>query len=130
MRDAARPIHPIAVQRAFGADPAHPAMPGFMTSTDGAGVSIALVTAEHVTLTIDDPVFADAMSRPDLCRDEQQRPLVLVNRHYGLLGLAFGPARPPGRLAVRYGVHRLEHGSVREIPGENEQPGWLVFRTS
>jgi len=128
--DAARPLHPIVVRRAFGADPVHPAVPGFITSAEGPDVAIALVTDEQVALTIDDPAFADATSRPDLCRDDQQRPLVLVNRHHNLIGLACGPATPPKRLAVNYGVQRLEDGIVVAIPGFDDQPGWLVFRAS
>jgi hypothetical protein len=53
----------------------------------------------------------------DLCRD-QGHELVLVNSHYGLIGLAIGPAEPPRRLAVQYGTVRLEHGSAAEILGE------------
>ena len=123
-----QPIHPIPAQRAFGADPDHPAVPGFITSVDGTAVVAALVTDEQVTLTMDDPAFAAALSRPDLCRDAEKRPLVLVNRHYHLVGIAFGPATPPRHLAVNYGVQRLENGDVMEIPGADDQPGWLVFR--
>ena len=54
-------------------------------------------------------VRLSALQRNDLCRSEGE-PVVLVNGHYGFIGLAIGPAKPPRRLAVRYGAVRLEKG--------------------
>ena len=51
-----------------------------------------------------------------------------MNGHYGFIGLAIGPAKPPRRLAVLYGAVRIKNGSATEILGEAPQPSWLLFR--
>ena len=124
---ALRPIHPTAVRRAFGEDRDHPAVPGTIKGTRGITLLAALAGGDSFEVIIDDPAFAQASQRDDLCRHKGDV-LALLNPHYGLIGLAIGPVAPPPRLAVSYGVCRLAHGTAIEIPGEGPQPGWLLFR--
>ena len=124
---SARPIHPTAVRHAFGGDPEHPAFPGRIIGNDGDALVISLPTG-WATVEIDDPAFGRALERTDLCRYEGHELVVLLNVHYGLIGLGVGPAVAPRRLHVVYGAVRLENGSAVEIPGTDTQPGWLLFR--
>ena len=105
----------------------HPAIPGRLIKSDGDSSVVALVTGVRVSVATDDGRFLRALQRNDLCRS-QGEPVVLVNGHYGFIGLAIGPGKPPRRLAVRYGAVRLENGSAAEILGEAPQPSWLLFR--
>lgn len=123
-----RPIHPIEARRAFGADRDHPAIPGRVVGLEGDRTAVALVTGTWVTVTVDDPRYLAALQRKDLTHYRGRELVVLLNAHYGLVGLAVGPSEVPCRLAVRYSVTRLENGSAVEIPGDGPQPGWLLFR--
>ena len=123
-----RPIHPIEARLAFGGDRDHAAIPGRIVGIDGDAGVVALANGWWVTVAIEDPRYFAALQRTDLTRYQGRELVVLVNPHYRLVGLAFGPADVPRRLAVRFGVQRLEDGSAVELPGDGEQPGWLLFR--
>ena len=123
-----RPIHPIEARRAFGQDHEHPAVLGRIVGLDGDRAVVALATGGWATVAVDDPRYVAALQRGDLCRYRGRELVVLLNATYGLLGLAVGPSELPHRLAVCYGVCRLEEGWVVEISGEGPQPGWLIFR--
>jgi len=127
-RDQIQPIHPIAARLAFGKDPDHPAIPGTIIGADADGIVVALRNGTWVGVASDDPRLSVAFQREDLCRYKGRELVVLVSSHYGLIGLAVGPAEPPRRLAVNYGIVRLENGGAVEIPGESPQPSWLLFR--
>jgi hypothetical protein len=112
---------------AFGHDQIHRAIPGTIKGITAHRLRVALADDSRLEVAIDDPDFAQALNRDDLCRHNDE-PVVLVNSYYGLIGLATGVAEPPSRLEVLYGFCRLENGSAVEIPGTHPQPGWLLFR--
>lgn len=121
------PIHPIAVRMAFGHDRDHRAIPGTIKGISGDSLRVALADDSWLDVAINNPDFAQALNRDDLCRQNDEL-VVLVNAYYGLIGLATGVAEPPSRLEVLYGFCRLENGSAVEIPGTHPQPSWLLFR--
>lgn len=124
-----RSIEPTTVRRAFGEDPAHPAVLGKIIGIDGGAPIASLAGGTIVTVHVDDPDgFARAVSRPDLCRVAGHEPLVMANAYYGLIGLAVGPATPPRRIAVDFGAHRFRDGSIVGLDGGDEHPSWLLFR--
>ncbi len=120
-----RRIHPIAARRAFGGDPEHPPLAGRIIGNDGDALIVSLPIG-WASVEINDPAFGEALEREDLSRYEGHEPVVLLNTHYDLIGLAVGPAVAPRRLAVGAAI-RLENGSAVEILGTDTQPGWLIF---
>ena len=122
-----RPIHWMAARRAFGQDLDHQAILGTIKKIAANNLFVAVVGGGWLEVTIDDPGFVRALDRDDLCRYKHKL-VVLLNPHYGLIGLAAGTSKPPHRLEVPFGVCRLENGSAVEIVAEAPQPSWLLFR--
>ena len=118
--------HPIQVSRAFLDDIDHRARPARLESVEGEVVVIRNLDDTTTQVTVTDPKrLAKVLARPDVCR-LRDLPLLLVNEHYGLLGIATGPATPPSRLEVLI-VSRLEDGRVVELINDDPQPSWQIF---
>ncbi len=122
-----RILHHTQVRLAFLADQVHKACPAVLTSVEGNIVSIHYLGGETARLSVGDPErLAGVLAGHDLCR-VQEHPLLLVNTHHGVLGVATGPSSPPSQLEVLI-VSRLENGSVVELVAPDAtQPSWQLF---
>lgn len=120
-------LHHIQVKLAFLTDQEHRARPAALTAVDGDTVTISYLDGAAETVVVNEPErLADVLARDDLCRI-QGHPLLLVNTHYRVLGIATGLATPPSKLEVLI-VSRLENGSVVElVNGDDTQPAWQTF---
>ena len=123
-------LHHIQVKLAFMADPDHRPRPGRLLGTHDTTVTVGYIddgTTETITVG-DAGRLGEVLQRDDLCRLDGA-PLVLVNTHYRVLGIATGPAAPPPQLEVRI-ASRLENGSAVElVNGSNTQPAWQLLAT-
>lgn len=121
-------LHHLQVKLAFLADLDHRARPALLVSSTGADLTVRYIddeTTETVTVT-ESARLAAIGARDDLCRIGG-RPLLLVNTHYRVVGVATGPAAPPARLEVLV-VSRLEDGAVVElVNGSETQPAWQLL---
>lgn len=126
---AARPtgVHHTQVRLAFLADQEHQAQPAVLLAVDGSAIEVQYLDGTRGTLVVEDAArLATILDRDDLCRI-QDHPLVLTNAHYGVLGLATGPAVPPSKLEVLV-VSRLEDGCVVELlNSDDSQPAWQII---
>lgn len=120
-------LHHIQVKRAFLDDAEHRARPAQLIATDQGAVQVRyLDDGTTGTVTVADPARLDAiLARTDLCRVDD-KPLLLVNTTYRVLGIATGPASPPPQLRVLI-VSRLENGEVVELVNEDPQPAWQLL---
>ena len=120
-------LHHIQVKLAFLDDDEHRARPAQLVSA-GQGTAQIRYLDDGTTgsVTVTDPARLDAtLARTDLCRIDD-KPLLLVNITYRVLGIATGPATPPARLQVAI-VSRLENGEVVELINEDPQPAWQLL---
>ena len=121
-------LHHIQVKLAFMADPDHRARPGQLLGTKGATVTFSYIddgTIDTITV-VDAGRLGEVLGRDDLCRLDGS-PLVLVNTHYRVMGIATGPPTPPPHVEVLI-VSRLENGSVVELINDSDtQPAWQVL---
>jgi hypothetical protein len=136
MAMADRPLHPNSpapkvhhgqVKRAFSPDHDQAARPALLTEAKGCRLSLRYFDGATETVSVDDlERLGETLSRADLCQVLGET-LLLVNKHYRVLGIATGPSSPPARLEV-FVVSRIEGGSVVElVSGDQEQPSWQVF---
>lgn len=112
------------------ADRDHRARPGRLLGTNGATVTVSYIddgTTDAITV-VDADRLGEVLGRDDLCRLNGS-PLVLVNSHYRVMGIATGPAAPPPQIKVLI-VSRLENGSVVELINDSDtQPAWQLLAT-
>lgn len=119
-------LHPTQVRRALGTDGDRPARPATVLGADGDRVGLQLLDGSTDTVRVTDPArLARVLDRADLCR-LRGRPLALVNPGAGVLAVATGPAEPPAQLEVLF-VQVIEGGSVVELLGHEDQPGWQLL---
>jgi hypothetical protein len=120
-------VHHTQVRLAFLADQEHRARPAALVAVDGPTIEVQYLDGTTGSLVVDDAArLATILDRDDLCRI-QDHPLLLTNAHYGVLGLATGPAVPPSKLEVLV-VSRLEDGCVVELlNGDDSQPAWQIL---
>jgi hypothetical protein len=114
-------------QVAFSSEGDSPALPAILVDLDGASVTVRYFDNSTDTFTVYKAErLAAVFARDDLCRFREQ-PFLLVNRHYGALGVATGPATVPSRLEVLL-VSRVEDGAAVELIHDDEsQPCWQLF---
>jgi hypothetical protein len=121
-------LHHLQVKLAFLADPDHRARPAALITSTGANVLVRYLDDETTeTIKVNQPDrLATIAARDDLCRIGGL-PLLLVNTHYQVLGVATGPVAPPPQLGVLV-VSRLEDGAVVELmAGSDTQPAWQLL---
>ena len=114
-------------QIAFSSDGDSPARPAILVELDGASITVRYFDNSTDTFSVfKADRLAAVFARKDLCRFREQ-PFLLVNRHYGALGVATGPATVPSRLEVLM-VSLIEDGAALEFISDDEsQPGWQLF---
>lgn len=114
-------------QIAFSSDGDSPARPAILVETEGDSITVRYFDNTTDTFSVfKADRLAAVFARADLCRFREQ-PFLLVNRHYGALGVATGPATVPSRLEVLL-VSRVEDGAAVEFMSDDEsQPGWQLF---
>jgi hypothetical protein len=121
-------LHHLQVKLAFLADPDHRARPAALITSTGPDMAVRYIddgTTETITVNQPDRLAA-IVARDDLCRIGGL-PLLLVNTHYRVLGVATGPVAPPPHLEVLV-VSHLEHGAVVElVNGSDTQPAWQLL---
>jgi len=120
-------LHHTQVQRAFSSDYPPAAKPAVLTEAKGRRLAVHYLDGTDEAIHVSDGHrLAETLARPDLCQISG-RPLLMVNTHYRVLGIATGPAAPPSRLVVLI-VSRMENGSVVELlSGSEDQPSWQLF---
>ena len=128
--DASSPglLHHIQVKRAFLDDQEHPARVALLGEVTGSALEIVYLDSgdSDVVEVANASRLAEILARDDLCR-VRERPLLLVNTHYRVLGIATGPAGPPPQLEVLI-VSRLEDGDVVELVTDSDvQPSWQLL---
>ena len=121
-------LHHIQVKLAFLADREHRARPAALIRFDGAEVELEYLNGEPATVTVTEPErLALVLGRDDLCR-YRGFPLLLVNTHHRVIGVATGPAAPPSKLEVMIVCRLDDDGSVVELPSSDDtQPAWQTF---
>lgn len=121
-------LNHVRVKRAFSSDKENPARPAVLAASSGSSIDVTylddgrteqLVVSDSERLTV-------ILNRPDLCR-LKGNPLLLVNSHHRVLGVATGPTEPPSRLQVTI-VTRLEAGAAVELVTDRDgQPSWQLL---
>jgi hypothetical protein len=114
-------------QIAFSSDGDSPARPAILVETEGDSITVRYFDNSTDTFSVfKADRLAAVFARDDLCRFREQ-PFLLVNRRYGALGVATGPATVPSRLEVLM-VSLVEDGAALEFISDDEsQPGWQLF---
>lgn len=114
-------------QVAFSSEGDSPALPAILVELDRESVTVRYFDNSTDTFSVfKADRLAAVFAREDLCRFREQ-PFLLVNRRYGALGVATGPATVPSRLEVLM-VSLIEDGAALEFISDDEsQPGWQLF---
>ena len=114
-------------QVAFSSDGDSPARPAILVETEGDSITVRYFDNSTDTFSVfKADRLAGVFARKDLCRFREQ-PFLLVNRRYGALAVATGPATVPSRLEVLM-VSLIEDGAALEFISDDElQPGWQLF---
>jgi len=130
-RAAARDrLHLTQVKLAFGEDPEHPMRPAVFVGGEGSTVDVRYLGGPSGTVTVaDTDRFAQVVARDDLTRYDGE-PLLMINTHHGVLGVATGPATAPKQLQILF-VAEIEDGSVVRLASAGKrQPEWELFAIS
>ena len=120
-------VHHIQARLAFLADNAQ-VRPALLRSVDGDTVELCGLDGTESTVRVHHAGrLAAVLERDDLCRLRGE-PLVMVNRQYGVLAVATGPATPPSKVAMLIVCELDDEGGVIELAsGSEDQPSWQVF---
>ena len=116
-------MQPSFVARAFVEDQAN-VVPCSVVRVDKGSLTLRDLGGGEFEVSVSDVAALNAVLEEPKSTMLNGARLALVNQHYGLLGLAYGPPIAPDRLAF-VAVVNLEDGSVPEV---DEQPGWRLFR--
>lgn len=115
-------LHWIQVKLAFGPEGREPARPATLLGVDGAEVRVRYLDGAEETVAVVEPErLALLLGTEDLCR-LHGRPLLLVNTCYRVLGVATGPADPPGELKVSLAFAFDNNTVTRVLPAGEDQP--------
>jgi hypothetical protein len=120
-------LHLRQIKFAFGEDPERPARPAVFVRADGKKVEVRYLGGGTGTVIVADAArLAQIVARDDLTRFEGE-PLLMINTHYGVLGVATGPKKAPAQLHILF-VACIEDGTIVELAGDDKkQPSWQML---